>query len=474
MKTTNNKRALVSVGAALFAPILFGLAVAYTGTVQSTMEGSLKVDGKVVNLKNDNLKVISTAEFSWFSAILNIGCMFGSLVGGQMCEKFGRRRTLVMVSPLYVLSWIMIAMSSAVGILCTARGILGLAVGCASVAAPMYIGEISPDHLRGALGACNQLSITFGIMLMYLLGILFKTEVYFCSWRYMTAVLTVPAVLLFIGMAVSPESPRWLASKGRSEQALKNLKLIRGGHPSDEEVAAINQIVNNRDVSTIGSETLADCKPQLAIGIVLQSLQQFTGINAVVFFMTKLFEDSGVTNGATWSFVTTLIQVVFTFVACLLMDRVGRRRLLIAGASGLSLSVFFMGLANYLIVAYSAKTVAWLFILSLCSYMAFFSLGVGPIPWLILAEIFPDSVRSQAASIATTVNWTSSFLVTFFQSSISAYLQPYMQFWLYAVFAVGLVVFTYFAIPETKGKSLEDIQAHFKRQKAAKPDSTRV
>ena len=480
-KPGSDRCALLSVGASLLAPILFGLSIGYTGAVLDTMKGEIQNMPPAASLKVFDTKM----QASLFSAVLNIGGMFGSLGGGKLAESFGRRRTLVILSPVFVTSWLILALSRSFGFLVLGRGINGLAVGAASVVAPMYIGEIAPTHLRGALGASNQLAITIGILAAYLLGLVCVTDAgsphgkIYSNWTLHTYLMLVPSILLFVGMALAPETPRWLASKGRLNDAERTLFKLRG-NPSEEELQELRSIKDRHEIDQTPNEpsvtpiALKDCRVQLVIGIGLQVLQQFTGINAVMYYMPRMFTQAGVGNVGLWSFLACLIQVLVTVLAVILMDRLGRRKLLLSGASGLTVSVFTMGLASFLLLQYNISNLGWLFIISVFSYLTFFSIGVGPIPWLILSEIFPDNVRAVASAIATTANWGCGFLVTFYQENLDMLLKPYGQLWLYAIFGAILISLTYFLIPETKGKSFDEIQRHFNGKTKDTSDSTRV
>jgi SP family facilitated glucose transporter-like MFS transporter 8 len=495
-KNANNRCAILSVGAVLFAPLLFGLMVGSTGPTIDTMKNEvLDFEGNVQRLPSDSKYVVLTAaQASWYSAIVTIGCMLGALGGGQITERFGFKKTIMATIPLYVASWLMIGFLHAAWALILARVIVGLAVGVNSFVAPTYIGEASPTHLRGLLGASNQLSITIGILIVYLLGLVCTVSggiVYqgtsdiplgpsppgtFCNWRLLALLNLVPSGLLAICTAFIPESPRWLAKKGRIDAAKYSLSRLRGGCETAEEIealelqanvtAAIDFAAANADRGSSAFGDLKAAKYQLFIGIALQFFQQFSGINAIMFYCTTIMRNARMDNADTVSMTVMLEQVLVTALACYLMDKAGRRILLLTGSSVMAVSCIVFGLF-FALQAGGTTGINWMVFLSVYVYMAAFSIGVGAIPWLILSEIFPNKVRGTAASIATTFNWLFAFIITMTLDKMTASIQYYGVMWLFGGCCIALFVFTFFVIPETKGRSFEEIQAYFDNRASA-------
>lgn len=455
MRQHSHSNAVLSLLAALWGSLLFGLNIGYTAPIENTMKDASAPEG---------LYIMDKDFFDLFAASLLVGCAFGSLLAGQLVQKYGRRLTLVGSTPAFLVSYILMATTYQPGVLLCGRFLSGLAVGVCSVTTPMYIAEIAPASLRGAFGASNQLAIVVGIALAYFLGLLCITDGY-CNWRTLTWCYVAPTVLLCICMLLAPESPRFLASKGKLHQAKLNLQKLRGGEAPAEELATLAEIANSRDDIEVKTSTLvdlSDCRKQLIIGVTLQILQQFSGINAVMFYMTQLFKEAGFDAGSLlWSCLTAALQIFVTLVACVLMDKVGRRSLLLIGSSGLALSLLLMGIAIHIKDALVSAKLGFLFVVAIFGYITFFSIGVGAIPWLILSEIFPDKTRAAASAIATTVNWSCAVIITSSMSSMTeAFGMPGLM-WFYATFCGILAAFTFLQVPETKGRSFEEIQAHF-------------
>ena len=488
-KQVNNKCAILSVGAVLFAPLLFGLMVGSTGPTIDTMKNAvLDYEGNVQRLPSDSSYVVMTADqASWYGAIVAIGCMVGALGGGPVTELLGLKKTILATIPLYAVAWLMIGLLSQVWALILARVIVGLAVGVNSFVAPTYIGEASPTHLRGLLGASNQLSITVGILLVYLLGLLCTVDggfVYhgdssviigpapngtFCNWRLLALLNLIPTGLLALCTFLIPESPRWLAKKGRLEAAKRSLHRLRGGCETTEELEALEQQANLHAATdyAVASNSYTDlwsAKYQLGIAIALQVFQQFSGINAVMFYCTTIMRSARMENAGTISMTVMLEQVFVTALACYLMDKAGRRVLLLTGSIVMAAACAVFGLF-FLLQSQGTTGINWMVFASVYVYIAAFSIGVGAIPWLIMAEILPNNVRSLGASIATTCNWTFAFIITMSLDKMTASIQYYGVMWLFGGFCVGLAIFAYLFIPETKGKSFEEIQAYFEHRK---------
>jgi len=466
IKAGTNSYAILSVIASLWCPLLFGLSIGYTGPTGATMLAP-SAGNKLYILESETMK-------SLFGSLLLVGCAFGSLLAGHMVQKLGRRLTLLATSPVYTLSFICMAMTTQQGFLLFGRFASGLAVGVCSVATPMYIAEIAPDSLRGALGALNQLLIVIGIAVAYFLGLLCANGKHASvegpltntvDWRLFTWFYVGPSIMILLSMWAAPESPRYLAGVGKLQSAITTLTKLRGGDPSAQEVSALETLAINQEDLQLESSTMADlkaCKSQLIVGITLHVLQQFSGINAVMFYMPDMFKDAGHdASGLMWSSMTALLQIAVTGVACVCMDMVGRRTLLIVASSGLAGSLIVMGGAIQAKEFLKASGLDFLFIVAIFAYITFFSIGVGAIPWLILAEIFPDKVRASASSIASMVNWSCAVLITQLMDTMQKAFGSAGLMWFYSVFCVFLVAFTFFCVPETKGKTFEEIQAHF-------------
>ncbi|EER07295.1 hexose transporter, putative [Perkinsus marinus ATCC 50983] len=485
--------AVLSVAACLLGPLMFGLTLGFTGQTIDTMQNHVTTaDGVLIQVgPDDHLYVFDTStEGSLFGSLVNLGAMGGAiLLGGPFVERFGRKWTLLLCSPCFVLIYAWQALAHTSWQLLFARVLVGFVVGVESVVAPTYIGEVSPTAIRGALGACNQLSITIGILLAYVLGVAFRTDAgstdpnatdsTFCQWRTVSWIYLIPSALLGICMFFVPESPRWLAQHSRADDAKMVLLRLRGS-TSVEEDPEIMEEVKAYEISTAHNakntskesaswafSVLGQCKMQLLIGIALQVLQQFSGINSVIFYQTTIFQAARLDNKEAMALAVMAAQVAVTLIACIIMDMAGRRVLLVAGATGMCVAAILLGVF-FLLYDVNDINVSWLAIFSAFLYIASFSIGVGAIPWLIMAEIFPNEVRGLSASIATGANWFCSWIITMFLDAYSKAITYQGVFWSFAVVCLVMVIFVLLVVPETKGKTFEEIQHYFSRKYGSK------
>eukprot|EP01018_Ginkgo_biloba_P032859 Gb_40254 [translate_table: standard] len=338
----------------------------------------------------------------------------------------------------------------------------GFGVGVISFTVPVYISEIAPKHLRGGLGAVNQLSVTIGIMLAYLFGL-------FLSWRPLAVAGVIPCALLVLGLFFIPESPRWLAKIG-NEDFEASLQALRGFNVDISlETVEIKSVVEANDQqSSIKLSELCERRYALplTIGIGLLLLQQLSGINGIMFYSSSIFKSAGISSGDAASLGLGAIQVVMTAVAVWLMDRAGRRLLLMISSGGMAVCLFLVGLSFYLKthLAGAAHFETFLSVLALTSlliYIVSFSLGIGAIPWIIMSEILPVNVKGLAGSVATLANWSTSWAVTMTINLLLEWSSA-GTFMLYALLCALTLVFVALCVPETKGRTLEEIQSSFR------------
>jgi SP family facilitated glucose transporter-like MFS transporter 8 len=420
---------------------------------------------------------------------------------GMLTDLIGFRGSMWVTIPLFFISWVAMGYSEEAWLLFLARGATGVGIGINSFAVPTYINEIAPNHLRGLLGASHQLSITLGILLVYFLGMFFRvsgghshalevtqmsdmqagsmllvsegpnlvqliTEAppnSFCNWRALALFNIVPTLLLCISLIFVPESPRWLATKGRLDEAFQALNSLRGGVYTEEDSVTLFKISPISKKSKPVSATYTDLwklKKQMMVALSLQFFQQASGINAIMFYCTSIMRKGNVIHADGISVTIMFEQVLVTAIACFLMDRVGRRILLISGASVMAAACFLFGLYFVLRNDGNKNIIALVFI-SIYMYMGAFSIGVGAIPWLILGEIIPPRLRSLGASVATTFNWTCCFIVTIGFEKAGQIVTVQGVMWIFGIFCIGLAIFTTFCVPETKGKSIAEIQEYF-------------
>jgi SP family galactose:H+ symporter-like MFS transporter len=415
------------------------------------------ISGAILFIKQQFALDSTMQEFT-VSAVL-IGSVTGAALGGILGDRFGRRSMIILAAIIFGVGALVTAFTPNLDILILGRIIVG--VGIASFISPMYISEVAPKSIRGTLVFLNQLALTIGILLAYLVDYLF-TKVP-DGWRWMLGLAIVPALALGIGMLKMPNSPRWLVMKNRGGQARTDLAKIRGTQNVDADLQDIHQ-----SLATEGSSSWSDLlKPALRlpliIGIGLAVFQQVTGINTVIYYAPTILEFSGIKSDAISILGTTgigVINVIFTVVGAWLVDRAGRRPLLLASLSGMAIALGLLAIAFQLPQLASSLGIAVVLILML--YVASFAIGLGPVFWLLISEIYPLNVRSKAMSVATVANWGANLIVAVtFLSIVKALGRP-GAFWLYAALTVASVLFTYFLVPETKDRTLEQIQEEIK------------
>jgi sugar porter (SP) family MFS transporter len=393
-------------------------------------------------------------------AAVPIGAVGGAAIAGPAADRYGRRLMILIAAGVFIVGALASAAAPGVEALVIARIVIGVAIGLASAAAPVYISEVAPPESRGRLVSFFQLAVTIGILLAYLVGLaLDHVE----GWRWMLGLGCVPALALAFGMLRMPQSPRWLVMSGDDYAARAALAKIRGDDPAtiDRELEEIKGSLDEKPGAW--SELRAPLvKAALVVGVGLAILQQVTGINTVIYYAPTIVEFTGIDSSAGSILAAVgvgVINVGMTLVAMRLLDRAGRRTLLMIGVSGMTLSLFALGGA---FVGGGGSTLASIVaILSLMTYVASFAVSLGPIFWLLNAEIYPLSVRSKAAGLGTMANWTFNFIVSLtFLLLIEALGRP-GAFWLYGAVGVLTLIFCWKLVPETKGKRLEDIEAYF-------------
>ncbi len=389
-----------------------------------------------------------------FVGSLLIGAVVGAILSGFSADALARRRTKIISGAVYVVGALGSAFSQDPTQLIIARFVLGIAVGTASFVSPMYISELAPKRIRGGVTSFNQLMIVLGILGAYIVNWALKGVAN--EWRWMLGLGAVPGLALAIGMYFQPFSPRWLVEHGRTDEARDVLSRARS---SDDEVKVELEEIQQEARREGGIRDLwrPGVRAMVLVGLTLAIAQQLIGVNTVIYYAPTILKSTGLSTGSaiTQALSVGITNVIFTIVAILVLDRVGRRLLLIIGTAGCIVSLGLLG--AFFASGSLQHSVPWLALVCLIAYIASFAVGLGPVFWLMISEIFPLRVRSPAMSVSTVANWSSNFLVsTFFLSLVGAITRE-GTFWLYGAFGVLALAFFVTRLPETKDRSLEEI-----------------
>jgi MFS transporter, SP family, arabinose:H+ symporter len=428
-------------------------------------------DTAVINGANSYLKAhmgLNPTQEGLAGASAILGCIPGAMFAGFLSDRFGRRKLLFLCAFLYAISGLLSAIPRTFEEFLAARFLSGIGIGASSMICPVYIAEIAPEKWRGRLGTLFQLGIVVGIFLTLFVNKLIQgmgDEVWNTAygWRWMLGMEVVPAVA-FIGLLFSvPESPRWLAQKGRDEQAREVLERVGGREHANSEMAAIQSTLNQDEGRFSELFTGALRKP-LVIAVCLMAFSQFCGINAIMYYSTKIFESAGAMKNAafTSSVWVGLVNLLFTFVAIGLVDKAGRRPLLLIGTLVQGVALGLVGWMFY------TQQSGLALLICVVLFIAAFAMAMGPIGWLLCSEIFPNRLRGRAMSVAAFTVWVSCYVVaqTFPMLNDSPMVGPAKTFWIYCAVSFMSFIFVLLFVPETKGRSLEQIEESWKPKTA--------
>jgi MFS transporter, SP family, xylose:H+ symportor len=407
---------------------------------------------------------LDPAMKGWAASSALLGCVMGVSFAGIFSDRMGRKKTLVLSGILFLLSAIGTAIPNEFYLFVIFRMLGGIGVGVASMASPMYIAEITPGQVRGRMVSINQFAIVTGMLIIYFVNyfIALKGDDVWnvtTGWRWMFASGAIPSAAFLGLLFLVPESPRWLVEKGQKEKASGILARVGGKVFAESEIRSIEATLN-QEVESLGQLFKTGWRKVMILGIALAVLQQITGINVFLYYAPEIFKKlgSGVDAALLETVVVGAVNLAFTIVAIRTVDRLGRKPLMMIGATGMGISLIAMGLvAQFQVVS------IWV-LLCILAYIACFALSVGPVTWVLLSEIYPTRIRGRALSVATFFLWTANFIVsqTFpmmdENADLIARFNHGFPFYVYAFFCIVLLLTVWKAVPETKGHSLEEIE----------------
>jgi SP family arabinose:H+ symporter-like MFS transporter len=392
-------------------------------------------------------------QLGWGVSSLLVGAIIGAFGSGVLSDIYGRKKILIFVALFFAISCTFTALATSSVIFITARVFGGLAVGAASVLSPMYVAEVAPPRNRGMLVAIYQLAIVLGILCSYTIN--YGLHSIDNNWRWMFATGILPSVLFFIGLFFIPESPRWLYKAGRKDDSLKVLTKIGGESLAAAEIQEIADSLKG-DHSSVSINELfkPGVKKVMLVGFILAILVQVSGINTIVDYAPKILLAAGVeiNNALLQTSFVGFINFVFTFVAILFIDKIGRRTLYLIGSMGMFVTLVMLAISFYL------KMEGIFTLICILMFIAFFASCIGPVFWTLVSEIFPNRIRGKALAFASFTQWIFNFLIVLLFPHFLASLGGTITFLFLAVMSFLQLLFTFLYVPETKGKSLEEIE----------------
>jgi SP family galactose:H+ symporter-like MFS transporter len=419
------------------------------------------ISGALIFIKRE-FGLTTTAEEIVVSSVL-LGATIGAIVGGNAADRFGRRRVLLATAAIFGFGALASAAAPSPTILIVSRVVLGLAIGLASTNVPVYLSEVAPSHARGWIVSLFQLAVTVGIVVAYLTDYAFAGVE---GWRWMLGLAVAPAIVFGAGMFFLPETPRWLIRGGHHEVAHRVLVRIRELSDVTVEIEEIRASLAQQAESGHWTDLLRrQLRPALVVGLGLAIFQQVTGINTVIYYAPRILQTAGFSSASGAILATVgvgIVNVAMTIIAMFLVDRVGRRPLLLVGIAGMIITLGVLGLS---FAISNPGQLAWVAVICLMGYVASFAISLGPIFWLLIAEIYPLRIRGLAEGTAATFNWASNLIVSLTFLTLIEKLGASSTFLLYALASVASWLFAYYLVPETKGRTLEQIEAFWRARR---------
>ena len=410
---------------------------------------------------NESWNLADTAQGILVSSVL-IGAVIGAATNGILADVFGRKKIIMATAVIFTIGSIMCAFAPNIFVLIASRIFVGFAVGVVNFVVPLYLSEISPKHLRGTLVSLYQWAITAGILFSYFINAVFAHAVY--NWRWMLFAGVIPGIILFVGMCFMHDTPRWLVSKKRDEEAKIAFKKIEPEVDTEKEIEDIRKTILNE-------ETKSDKKFRLkkwmimpfVVGIGIMFAQICTGINTIIYYAPTIFKNAGFESNITAIYATTGIGVInflMTIVALFFTDKLGRKPLLYFGLTGVMLSLIALG-CGFAFADFFGDNLKWVTVGSLVTYIICFAMSLGPIGWILVSEVFPLKIRGVAMSMCTVANFGFNFFVVSSFPVLLHRIGGAYTFWMFAIVSFLCIIFVYCCVPETKGISLEQIEANW-------------
>jgi sugar porter (SP) family MFS transporter len=402
---------------------------------------------------------LDSIQKGWVASCALLGCILGAAGAGILSDTLGRKKVLLISAVLFTVSAVGAAVPRNVTEFVLARILGGLGIGMASMLSPLYIAEVAPARIRGRMVSLNQLAIVSGMVVVYYVNSMiaglgdnqWNVET---GWRWMFGSGALPAMVFFVLLFLVPESPRWLTERGREDEALDVLTRVGGRRQADLQMREIRAVLA-QETGSIDQLFRPGVRIALLIAVVLAVLQQITGINVVLYYAPEIFKSAGVqaTQAIGDTVTVGLVNMFFTLVAIWVVDKLGRKPLLLIGTAGMGISLALLGGA----FAMEKVQGPWVLAFILC-YVASFAMAMGPVVWVIMAEIFPTQIRGRAMSIATVCLWMACYAVSQTFPWMLKNLEGPLTFWFYSGMCLVAIVFVALFVPETKGKTLEEIE----------------
>lgn len=409
---------------------------------------------------------LSPAMTGWAASCALIGCMIGAMLAGAWSDKLGRRKVLMISAFAFAISSLGIMLPMGLSSFIVFRIIGGAGIGLASILAPMYIAEVAPAEIRGRLISIYQLGIVVGILLIYFVNAAIAA-MYDHSWnveqgwRWMFGSGLIPSVIFIFLLLKTPESPRWLAAQGRWDEAGDILRKINEPGKAEQELTSIREALQ-QEQGSFAELLKPGLRLALIIGVLLAIFSQVTGINVVMYYAPEIFKATG--DGSSSALIQTIlvggINLLMTLVAIRYVDQLGRKKLLQIGAAGMTICLALVGYAFY-----SGSTKGYGVLIGILAYISFFAISLGPLTFVVVAEIFPNHIRGRAMSVAIFFLWLSVYIVSQTFPMLLESIGTAYTFWIYMIMSVLAFIFVWRMLPETKGKSLEEIQGMWKSKK---------